>query len=103
MTTETDHGPLANVQIQDPVEWIDAKFPPQGKEGLWSEYVLVETNKGRLFRIAHFGPRGPWQHPHGMNRDESPERWARVEWHRVLASNASWIPERIRDRLEKGA
>lgn len=96
----TMHGPLLDVQVLTRLEWADALSPPiASSEGLWSNEVLAETNHGRLFRIAYFGARGPWQRPRGMQQGEAVVRWALIDcWTNVLASNADWLPESLRPK-----
>lgn len=89
----TMHGPLLDVQVLTPLEWSDAPFPANASEDRWSKEVLTETNQGRLFRLACFGARGPWQRPRGMQTGEAVVQWALIDcWANVVASNAEWIP-----------
>lgn len=92
----TMHGPLLDVQILDPVEWIPASTPPLAGEGQWSPYVLAETSEGRLFFLAYCGSEGPWQRPRGTHKGEVVVRWAHIERRQVLASDAEWVTDRLR-------
>jgi hypothetical protein len=54
-----------------------ANDPPEGKEGLWTERVLVQTSLGNIFAISYYNGTlsGVWQRPGYFEKDEVVIHW----------------------------